>query len=81
MTLTTPRTLPLFCWILDVSQNVFLVEIDDNKTLGHLKEAVVKKNPVTFANLEVDQLELRKVRNFNFDQTTLLTLPQGVHGD
>jgi hypothetical protein len=75
------RTLSLVCWILDVSKNLFLVKINDNKTVGHLKEAVVKENPVTFPNLEVDQLELRKVRGFDFDQTTLLTVPQGVHGD
>ena len=75
------RTLSLVCWILDVSKNVFLVKINDNKTVGHLKEAVVKENSVTFPNLEVDQLELRKVRDFDFGQTTLPTLLQGVHGD
>jgi len=35
-----------------------------------------------FANIEAGQLELRKVSGtFNFGQTMLLTLPQGVHPD
>ena len=78
-----PRTIPLFCWILDVSHSPFLVDVDDSRTVGHLKEAIVKKKSNTLANIEADQLTLWKVSStFSFGHSSMLiTLPQGVYPD
>jgi hypothetical protein len=75
------RTITLFCWILDVSDRPFLVDIDDGATVTHLKEAILKKKSSTLANIEADQLTLWKVSPFIFVQTMLITLPQEVHPD
>jgi hypothetical protein len=72
-----PRSIKLFCWILDVSDRSFPVDIDDSQTVGDLKEAIVRKNPNTFVNVDAFLLELRKVSGiFNFCRTTFLTLLQ-----
>jgi len=72
---TNPRTIPLFCWILDVSHSPFPVDIDDSRTVGHLKEEILTKKSATFANIEADQLTLWKVSStFSFGQTMLITL-------
>jgi hypothetical protein len=63
LTMDTRRTIPLFCWILDVSHSPFPVDIDDSRTVGHLKKAIVKEKSNTFANIEADQLTLWKVNN------------------
>jgi hypothetical protein len=60
-----PRPLTLFCWILGVSDHPFPVDIEDSRTVGHLKEAIVKKKPTAFANVDPDQLTLWKVRGFS----------------
>jgi hypothetical protein len=60
-----PRSLTLFCWILGVSDHPFPVDIEDTRTVGHLKEAIVKKKPTAFANVDPDQLTLWKVRGFS----------------
>jgi len=68
-------------WVPNMSQTTLVGDIDDSETVGHLKEAIVKKS-ATFANIKAGQLELRKVSGtFNFGQTMLLTLPQVVHPD
>ena len=77
-----PRTIPLFCWILDVSHSPFLVDIDDSRTVGHLKKAIVKEKSNTLANIEADQLTLWKVSStFHIGHTILITLAQGVYPD
>jgi hypothetical protein len=60
-----PRSLTLFCWILGVSNHPFSVDIEDTRTVDHLKEAIVKKKPTAFANVDPDQLTLWKVRGFS----------------
>jgi hypothetical protein len=55
------RTIKLFCWILDVSNHPFPVDIDDSITVADLKKAIVKEKSSTFANIEADQLTLWKV--------------------
>ena len=39
----------LFCWILGVSDWSFLISIQDDHTVAHLKEWIVKKKPNAFA--------------------------------
>ena len=56
-----PRIITLFCWILDVSENAFPVDIDDSKTVGHLKKAITKEKSATFDNIEPDLLNLHEV--------------------
>jgi hypothetical protein len=64
LTMDNPRrTILLFCWIIDVSHSPFPVDIDDSRTVGHLKKAIVKEKSNTFANIEADQLTLWKVNN------------------
>jgi hypothetical protein len=57
-------SLTLFCWILGVSDHPFPVDIEDSRTVGHLKEAIVKKKPAAFANVDPDQLTLWQVHGF-----------------
>ena len=72
-----PRSIKLFCWILDKSTHSFSISIDDSQTVDDLKKVIVKEKPTTFANIEADLLELRKVNGiFNIGQTTFLTLLQ-----
>ena len=60
-----PRNITLFGWVLDVSNSAFLVHIEHSMTVSHLKEAIKKKKPVTFANVDADQLKLWKVSGFS----------------
>jgi hypothetical protein len=60
-----PRIITLFCWIFDVSDRPFPVDIDDSTTVAHLKEAIVKKKSATFVHIEADQLTLWKVCGFS----------------
>ena len=77
-----PRTIPLFCWILDVSDRSFSVSIDDTQTVDNLKKAIVKEKSNTLANIEADQLTLWKVSStFHIGHTILITLAQGVYPD
>jgi hypothetical protein len=39
----------------------FSVDIEDNLTVSHLKDAIVKKKPVSLANVEADELDLSDV--------------------
>jgi hypothetical protein len=61
---TSPRSLTLFCWILEVSDSPFPVDIEDSRTAGHLKKAIAKEKPNTFANVDPDELILWKVCGF-----------------
>jgi hypothetical protein len=56
-----PRPLTLFCWILGVSDHPFSVDIEDTRTVDHLKKAILKEKPTAFANVDPDQLTLWKV--------------------
>jgi hypothetical protein len=75
------RPLTLFCWILGVSDHPFPVDIEDIRTVGHLKEAIVKKKPIVFANVDPDQLTLWKVCGFSLslDRVNYSTLLTGIH--
>jgi hypothetical protein len=55
-----PRTITLFCWILDVSKRSFSVPIEDSRTVDELKTAIVTKKPSAFVNVELDELTLWK---------------------
>ena len=67
------RPLTLFCCILDMSSRAFPVDILDSKTVGHLKEEIVKKNSNALANVDAGQLELWKVCDFlHFDLVILI---------
>jgi len=57
----TGRTIALFYWILNVSSAASLVDIDDNRTVGHLKKGIVKDKPGALANVDADELTLWKV--------------------
>jgi hypothetical protein len=85
LTMTTndnpSRTITLFCWILDVSDRPFPVDIDDSTTVAHLKEAILKKNVHTLPDLDPHQLVVFKVSPFIFVQTILIPPPQDVHPD
>jgi hypothetical protein len=76
------QSISLFCWILDVSRSPFPVDIDDSKTVGHLKKAIVKENSDTFAHIEADQFILWKVSStFQFGHAMLIALLQDLHPD
>jgi hypothetical protein len=62
---TSPRGLTLFCWTLGMSdRSSFSVDIKDNLTVSHLKDAIVKKTPVSFEGVKADELDLWKVNGF-----------------
>ena len=58
------HTITLCCWVLRESKDSFEVDIDDSKSVSCLKEAIVKKKPYTFANIEADKLTLWQVSSF-----------------
>ena len=65
------RTILLFCWILDVSHSPFPVDIDDSRTVGHLKEEILVKKSAMFANIAADQLTLWKLSStFSFGHSS-----------
>jgi len=55
------RQLTLFCWLLEISNRSFPVDIEDDRTVGHLKDAIVKKNQATFEGVDAYELDLWKV--------------------
>lgn len=59
--LSPPCIITLCCWVLHVSNDSFYVDVDYNETVTGLKEAIVKKKPVAFANTDADELTLWKV--------------------
>jgi hypothetical protein len=63
--LSPPHPLEVFCWILDESRSPLSVDINDNQTVYHLKKAIVKESPVTFASVDAHQLTLWKVGGFS----------------
>jgi hypothetical protein len=64
VTVHQPRQVTLFCWIHDESDRSFPVDIGDDRTIGHLKDAIVKKKPLSFQDVEPDELDLWKVSAF-----------------
>jgi hypothetical protein len=58
------RSITLCCWILDVLNRSFSVDVEDNITVDHLKYNIVKKNPVSFENVDPNELDLWKVGGF-----------------
>jgi hypothetical protein len=74
------RAIPLFCWILDVSDCSFSVSIEETRTVDNLKEEILAKKSATFANIEANQHTLWKVSStFSFGHTMLITLHQDLH--
>jgi Crinkler effector protein N-terminal domain len=55
------RMITLFCWILGVSKTGFSVDIEDNKTVDHLRRVIAEKSSKP---LNVDELDLWKVSSF-----------------
>jgi hypothetical protein len=77
-----PCTIPLFCWILNVSDQSFSVSIEETRTVDNLKEEILAKKSTMFANIEANQLTLWKVSGtFSSGHTMLITLPQDLHPD
>ena len=62
--LSQPHKITLFCWILDISDRSFPIDIEDNLTVGHLKDAIVKKTPVAFEGVDAYELDLWDVSGF-----------------
>jgi hypothetical protein len=64
---THPRTITLFCWILGVSDSPFSVDIEDSRTVDHLKKAIVKENLDILTNVVAHwhRLILWKVSGFS----------------
>ncbi|KAI0296624.1 hypothetical protein BC826DRAFT_967959 [Russula brevipes] len=58
------RTITLSCWIFEKSYDSFLVEIEDNKSVGHLKEAILRRRTVALEGIGDDQLVLWKASSF-----------------
>jgi hypothetical protein len=67
------RTITLFGWILDASNQSFSVSIEDSRTVDDLKDAILKKNPATFANVDPFELTLWKVCRFDQVDDYILT--------
>ena len=54
----------LNCCILGLDNlKTFPIDIVSSKTVGHLKNAIKKRNPWTLQHIEVDQLEIWKVND------------------
>ncbi|KIL58347.1 hypothetical protein M378DRAFT_319083 [Amanita muscaria Koide BX008] len=53
--------LTLFCWVLNVSDNPFAIDIGKSMTVGHLKKAIKKEKERTFNDIDPDTLELWKL--------------------
>jgi len=62
--LSQPRKITLFCWVLGISDRSFSIDIEDNLTVGHLKDAIVKKKPISFEGVDADELDLWDVSGF-----------------
>jgi hypothetical protein len=80
MASSSARPLTLFCWILDMSDRAFPVDTKDSRTVGHLKEAIVKKKPMVFANVDPNQLTLWKVCDFSLsiERVDYITIQESV---
>jgi hypothetical protein len=52
--------LKIFCWVLNVSDNPFSVDIGKSMTVGYLKEIIKKKKEFEYA-FDPDTLKLWKV--------------------
>jgi len=76
MSLNNPtHAITLFCWFLDVSGNPFPVDIEDRRTVGHLKE-IMKEKPNTDLLISGTYVAF-----LPFDQVVLTTLSQGIPRD
>jgi hypothetical protein len=47
----------IFCWILG-GDSSFPVDIDTEKTIGHLKKAIVEEKPNSFRGIDPDELQV-----------------------
>ncbi|KAI0299587.1 hypothetical protein BC826DRAFT_995400 [Russula brevipes] len=54
------RTVTLFCWVLGKGSS-FPVDIEDSKTVGHLKEEILRKNSNGLPGIDAIDLKLWKV--------------------
>jgi hypothetical protein len=68
------RTITLFFWILDVSDRPVPVDIEDSKTVGYLKDSIVKKKLAAVANVDPDRLILWKVCAISLCLTKLMMI-------
>ena len=59
---TTPPEMPytLFC-LIPSSKSYFSIDIDENKTVGHLKKEIKKEKSVELKALDADALRLYKI--------------------
>jgi len=52
------QAITIFCWVLNVSDSPFSVDINHSKTVDHLGKAIRGENPVTFAGVDAAHLKL-----------------------
>ena len=78
-----PHSVKLICWVLNVSNWSFPVNIDDSQMVGDFKERCWRKSQPHL--LPSKSIKLRFARlvplYFNFHCTTLVNLPWGIHPD
>ena len=59
--------LTLICWVYG-DKNPFPVEISLEKTIGHLKDAIVARKPNRFHGIDADELVLWKAEILDDDE-------------
>jgi hypothetical protein len=67
-----------------MSDRSFSVDIGGDHTVGHLKDAIVKKNPVLFEGVNAYELDLWKVSTsvaVLHSQLVLINFLQDIHSD
>jgi hypothetical protein len=61
-TTAASNLLDIFFWVLNESKSLNSIRIQPTETVDNLRDAVMKKKPKIFADVESDELILWKVR-------------------
>jgi len=62
-----------------MSDHLFPVDIEDTRTVGHLKKEILKEKRTAFAKVDPDELTLWKVCGFlRFDQVSYILVPSSL---
>ncbi|KAF8317523.1 hypothetical protein F5887DRAFT_1088745 [Amanita rubescens] len=76
--------LTLFCWVLNVSNSPFAVDIRKSKTVDDLKKAIKKEKKHTFSDIDADTLQLWKlsplIPSVEIDKLRDVQSPQQIPG-
>jgi hypothetical protein len=65
--------LKLFCWVLERSTSAFPVNMQEDETVGDLKDEIKRKNPNMFHGIDAAQLDLWKVSDCTDERDMVLT--------